>query len=183
CRARSACVSRRASKKSIPAIPAPSDRRAAPNTVNKSRPARWPVSCAYATLRHGGISDCPPRTRGEHARPVLVSGQRDSVRAVAPMSTLLRLLLVEDSADDAALVTRQLKRGGYQPICTRVQTQGEFRSAVASKEWDIIISDYTLPTYSGLMALADLRATGKDIPFILVSGTVGDAEAVRAMKA
>jgi signal transduction histidine kinase len=95
----------------------------------------------------------------------------------------LRLLLVEDSDDDAALVTHQLKRGGYQPACSRVETQAEFRAALSSGEWDIIISDYALPGYSGLMALADLHATGKDIPFILVSGTVGEAGAVTAMKA
>jgi signal transduction histidine kinase len=99
------------------------------------------------------------------------------------MSKPLRLLLVEDSEDDAALVMRQLKRGGYRPQCSCVRTQGEFRAALGSSEWDVIISDYALPGYSGLMALDDLRASGKDIPFILVSGTLGDAEAVRAMKA
>ncbi len=99
------------------------------------------------------------------------------------MSKPLRLLLVEDSDDDAALVTYQLRRGGYQPQCSRVETQEAFRAALSSREWDIIISDYALPRYSGLMALADLRATGKDIPFILVSGTVGEAGAVGVMKA
>jgi signal transduction histidine kinase len=99
------------------------------------------------------------------------------------LSKRLRLLLVEDSDDDAALVTHQLRRGGYQPECSRVDTQDAFRAALGSSEWDIIISDYALPGYSGLMALADLHATGKDIPFILVSGTVGEAGAVTAMKA
>jgi signal transduction histidine kinase len=99
------------------------------------------------------------------------------------MSKPLRLLLVEDSDDDAALVTHQLKRGGYHPACSRVETQEEFKAALSSSDWDIIISDYALPGYSGLMALADLHATGKDIPFILVSGTVGEAGAVTAMKA
>ena len=77
----------------------------------------------------------------------------------------------------------ELKRGGYKAICLRVESQDEFRSALASRDWDVIISDYSLPSYSGLRALADLHATGKDIPFILVSGTVGEAGAVAAMKA
>jgi len=95
----------------------------------------------------------------------------------------LRLLLVEDSDDDAALITHELRRGGYKAACLRVETREAFRSALASREWDIIVSDYALPGYSGLQALADLQATGKDIAFILVSGTVGEAGAVAAMKA
>ena len=95
----------------------------------------------------------------------------------------LRLLLVEDSDDDAALITHELRRGGYRPSCVRVQTEEEFRSALASQDWEVIISDYALPGYSGLRALADLKASGKDIPFILVSGTIGEAGAVSAMKA
>jgi signal transduction histidine kinase len=95
----------------------------------------------------------------------------------------LRLLLVEDSDDDAALIIHELRRGGYQPACDRVMTRESFVAAVAGREWDVIISDLALPGYSGLTALADLRATGKDIPFILVSGTVGEAGAVTAMKA
>jgi signal transduction histidine kinase len=98
------------------------------------------------------------------------------------MSRPLRLLLVEDSDDDAALVTHELRRGGYKPECLRVQTRDAFQSALA-RDWDIIISDHSLPGYSGLKALEDLRASGKDIPFILVSGTVGEAGAVAAMKA
>ena len=99
------------------------------------------------------------------------------------MSRPLRLLLLEDSDDDAALIVHELRRGGYKPACLRVETQEDFRAALAAREWDIIISDYALPTYSGLAALADLRASGKDIAFILVSGTVGEAGAVSAMKA
>jgi signal transduction histidine kinase len=99
------------------------------------------------------------------------------------VSRPLRLLLLEDSEDDAALITHELRRGGYQPACMRVQTRDEFRSALSASDWDVIISDYALPTYSGLRALVDLHSSGKDIPFILVSGTVGEAGAVSAMKA
>src|SRR5271155_2057123 len=96
---------------------------------------------------------------------------------------LLRLLLVEDDDDDAFLILRELKRGGYDPAFTRVQTGEEFEAALHAQLWDIIIADHTLPRYGGLTALTTLRSTGKDIPFILVSGTIGEAVAVEAMKA
>jgi|CZKU01.1.fsa_nt_gi signal transduction histidine kinase len=98
-------------------------------------------------------------------------------------SPRLSVLLVEDSVDDASLVVRELERGGFVPTIDRVETQAAFNMALASGTWDVIISDYTLPQYSGLSALADLRATGIDIPFILVSGTVGESGAVTIMKA
>jgi signal transduction histidine kinase len=95
----------------------------------------------------------------------------------------LRLLLLEASDDDAALVTHELRRGGYLPACTRVATREAFRSALFSRDWDVVVADFGLPAYSGLRALADLHASGKDIPFILVSGTIGEAGAISAMKA
>jgi signal transduction histidine kinase len=105
----------------------------------------------------------------------------------APLSvekdTPLHLLLVEDSDDDAALVLRELVRSGYVPDCRRVMSQAEFKEALEASSWDAIVSDHSLPGYGGLAALADLRASGRDIPFILVSGSVGEAVAVEAMKA
>ena len=95
----------------------------------------------------------------------------------------LHLVLVEDSDDDALLIVHELKRGGYEPLVHRVTTQEEFFKALERGPWDIIISDHSLPTYDGMSALADLQASGKDIPFILVSGTIGEAVAVSAMKA
>jgi signal transduction histidine kinase len=95
----------------------------------------------------------------------------------------LRLLLVEDSDADAELLLRVLARGGLQPHVERVLTGDAFKTALGRETWDIIISDYMLPGYSGMVALADLRATRRDIPFILVSGTIGEALAVEAMKA
>jgi signal transduction histidine kinase len=95
----------------------------------------------------------------------------------------LRVLHVEDSEDDSALVLRALSRGGFDPICERVYTQAAFKDALRAKDWDVIISDYSLPHYNGLTALADTREVGKDIPFILVSGTIGETGAVNAMKA
>jgi signal transduction histidine kinase len=98
------------------------------------------------------------------------------------VSKPLRVLLVEDSEVDASLVAHALARGGYTPICVRVQSQEEFKAALNEQPWDVILSDHSLPGYSGLRALADSRATGKDIPFILVSGTIGEDIAVEAMR-
>jgi signal transduction histidine kinase len=100
-----------------------------------------------------------------------------------PPRKSLRVLHVEDSEDDSMLVMRELRRGGFDPECERVDTQAAFKSALQSKDWDVIISDYSLPRYNGLTALADKKAGGRDIPFILVSGTIGEASAVDAMRA
>src|SRR5262245_51045560 len=94
----------------------------------------------------------------------------------------LRLLLIEDSDQDAALIVRELRRGGYEPEWERVATQDGFRGALGAGRFDLVISDYALPGYSGLHALHDLRASGRDIPFILVSGSVGEVLAVELMK-
>ncbi|HEX3771081.1 MAG TPA: response regulator [Polyangiaceae bacterium] len=93
------------------------------------------------------------------------------------------VLLVEDDDNDELLVLRALQRGGYAPSALRVDNREAFLAALKSRSWDVIISDHTLPQYSGLRALADLRDSGKDLPFILVSGTVGEAGAVEVMKA
>jgi signal transduction histidine kinase len=97
--------------------------------------------------------------------------------------TPLRVLLVEDSDDDAALVVRELERGGFDTTVERVMTREPFRDAMKREPWDVIISDYSLPDYGGLRALEDARDSGMDIPFILVSGTVGETVAVQAMQA
>jgi signal transduction histidine kinase len=110
------------------------------------------------------------------------SGTHVISRAVAG-GRALRLLLVEDSDDDATLVVHELRRGGYSPTVHRVLTRDAFLAALEGGPWDIIISDHTLPQYDGMSALADLQSTGKDIPFILVSGTIGEAVAVSAMQA
>jgi signal transduction histidine kinase len=92
-------------------------------------------------------------------------------------------LLVEDSDDDAKFVLHELESNGYRLRAQRVETRAAFMAALSSGAWDVIISDYTLPQYSGLGALADLRESGRDIPFLLVSGTVGEPAAVAVMKA
>jgi signal transduction histidine kinase len=94
----------------------------------------------------------------------------------------IRVLLVEDSEDDAALVVRELRRGAYAPAVKRVETEAAMRAAL-DDPWDVIIADYSLPQFSGLAALTLLKSTGMDIPFIVVSGAIGEEVAVAAMKA
>jgi signal transduction histidine kinase len=98
------------------------------------------------------------------------------------MAAPLRVLLVEDSEDDAVLITRELRRGDYAPTVERVETEAAMRTALA-EPWDVVISDYSLPKFGGPAALALLRASGLDIPFIVVSGAIGEEVAVAAMKA
>jgi two-component system, cell cycle sensor histidine kinase and response regulator CckA len=99
------------------------------------------------------------------------------------MAALLRVLIVEDNEDDAALVLRELVRGGldFEPL--RVQSSEEMVEALKGGPWDIVISDYALPSFNAPAALEVLKATGTDIPFIIVSGTIGEETAVAAMKA
>ena len=97
------------------------------------------------------------------------------------MAKPLQLLLVEDNPDDAEILLRELRRAGYEPIWQRVETEADFVARLAGP-LELILSDYSLPTFSGLRAAQLLRASGRDIPFILVSGMVGEEVAVEAMK-
>ena len=99
------------------------------------------------------------------------------------MSTPIRVLIVEDSEDDTVLVLRELRRGGYDPTYERVDTDKAMRDALDNRTWDIIICDYSMPKFSMPVALETLQEMGLDLPFILVSGTVGEEIAVKAMKA
>ena len=99
------------------------------------------------------------------------------------MSTPLQVLVVEDSADDAALLEAELRRGGYTPACHRIETAEELRAALARQHWDLVIADYQLPRFDGLSALALVKEGGLDLPFIIVSGHITEETAVAAMKA
>jgi len=94
----------------------------------------------------------------------------------------LRVLLIEDNEDDAALVTRALKDAGYEVSATRVETARGLRRALADASWDLAIADYTMPSFSGMKALSIIRQRRIDLPFIFVSGTIGEDVAVSAMK-
>src|SRR5271163_1077976 len=98
------------------------------------------------------------------------------------MGVPLHVLLAEDSADDGDLIIRELRRGGYAVDFERVETAEELQRAFERKEWDIIISDFSMPHFSGVDALALVRKKRPDVPFIFVSGTIGEETAVNAMR-
>jgi signal transduction histidine kinase len=95
----------------------------------------------------------------------------------------LRLLLVEDSEDDATLLLRELRRSGYDVSYARVETREGLERELGAGRWDVIIADYALPHFDGLSAFSAVRQRGLDVPFLIVSGTIGEDVAVAAMKA
>ena len=98
------------------------------------------------------------------------------------MTTPLRILLIEDSHKDAQLMLAQLRQNGYELTSDRVQTAEDLQTALESQKWDLILCDYQMPRFTGLEALRILKETNLDIPFIIVSGAIGEETAVQAMK-
>ena len=99
------------------------------------------------------------------------------------MEKPLRVLIIEDSEDDMLLLLRELKQSGYQVEYERVDTAPEMQSALNQKTWDLILSDFSMPDFNAPRALELLKASGLDLPFIIVSGTIGEETAVAALKA
>ena len=99
------------------------------------------------------------------------------------MARPLRVLIVEDSPDDAELMLIELRRGGFDPSWQRVESAAALRDALAHEPWEVILWDYTLPGFDAMAALALLTQTAKDLPFLVVSGTIGEEQAVQLMKA
>lgn len=100
------------------------------------------------------------------------------------MGVPLRVLIVEDSEDDALLLLRELRRGGYEPEHVRVDTAEAMEAALEEREWDLVVADHSMPAFSSQAALELLRGKGfEDLPFIIVSGQIGEQVAVDAMKA
>lgn len=97
-------------------------------------------------------------------------------------SVELRALIVEDSEDDTLLIVRELRSAGFDPRYERVETKSALSEALDLNEWDIVISDYHLPKLNAPAALAALQTSGRDLPFIIVSGAIGEETAVGAMK-
>ena len=97
------------------------------------------------------------------------------------MKRPLRVLLVEDRDSDAEIVLRELRNGGFAPEWERVETEAGFLDSL-QRDFDIILSDYSMPQFDGLRALALVKRRAPEIPFILVSGTMGEETAVAAMK-
>ena len=98
------------------------------------------------------------------------------------MDKPLRVLIVEDKADDAEIILRELKRGGYTVNWKRVESGDEMRAALEAESWNLILSDHRLPKFSSGKALVVLQEFGADIPFIIVSGSIGEDMAVAAMR-
>jgi serine phosphatase RsbU (regulator of sigma subunit) len=99
------------------------------------------------------------------------------------MATSLRVLMVEDSEDDAELLLIELRRGGFDVEARRVDTPAAMTQALDSHPWDVVLSDHNMPRFSSPEALEILRAHPGDVPFIIVSGSIGEDVAVSAMKA
>ena len=99
------------------------------------------------------------------------------------MDTSLRLLLIEDSENDAHLLVRELKRAGYDVGYERVDTEETLNAALDRQTWDLAIGDYSMPQFSGMAALRIIQERGLDLPFISVSGTITEETAVAAMRA
>jgi two-component system, cell cycle sensor histidine kinase and response regulator CckA len=99
------------------------------------------------------------------------------------MEKPLRVLMAEDSEDDALLIMHELRREGYDPVFERVDTSEAMKAALTRGAWDIVLSDHSMPQFNSLLALQVLRDSGMDLPFIIVSGKIGEEAAVAAMKA
>ncbi len=97
------------------------------------------------------------------------------------MPTPIRILMVEDSEDDALLLIRTLKKNGYEPQARRVQTAEDMTAALTKESWDIILCDYHMPGFSGMEALALIKQINLDIPIIIVSGAIGEETALECI--
>jgi two-component system sensor histidine kinase UhpB len=95
----------------------------------------------------------------------------------------LHVLIVEDSVDDSELICLELHRGGYEPRAERVETASQMAAALGLQDWDLVISDHSMPNFNAPQALRLLQASGQDLPFIIVSGSINEEVAVAAMKA
>jgi phosphoserine phosphatase RsbU/P len=84
----------------------------------------------------------------------------------------LRLLLVEDSERDAALLALYLRRGGYDAEIRRVETRDDLREQLRNGKWDIVVSDFNLPGFDAFAAMEDLRDSGKALPFVVLSAEI-----------
>ena len=109
--------------------------------------------------------------------------RRVAQQEVASKSPALRVLMVEDSEDDAELLVRELRKGGYEPSFQRVDTAADMQAALDRQPWDLVLTDHNMPNFSALGALSIIQNRGLDLPFIIVSGTIGEDAAVAAMKA
>src|SRR5690349_19400990 len=106
----------------------------------------------------------------------------DSAKDSAQRRGTLRVLVAEDSPDDYELVTRELKTAGFSLVSTRVDSGPAMARELESRTWDVVLSDWHMPGFGAAEAADVLRGKGIDVPFIIVSGTIGEDTAVEAMK-
>ena len=104
-------------------------------------------------------------------------------RDIIRMEKMLHILIIEDSESDSLLIERMIRKAGYKVFTKRVDTAFAVQNALDSWSWDIVISDYSMPSFSGSEALTLVQASGHDLPFIMVSGVMGEDTAVAAMRA
>jgi PAS domain S-box-containing protein len=142
--------------------------------------------------RPAAPSGARPRGAPAHSLPpVAVSPRsfREISQETTPEKTLLpkekplNVLIVEDLEDDALLMARELERDGYSVHYLRVDTPETMASALDAQSWDVILSDHAMPKFSAPLALAEIMRRGLDVPFLLVSGSIGEDQAVAMMKA
>ncbi len=98
------------------------------------------------------------------------------------MAKPIRLLIIEDVEDDALLVMREIRKGGVELISKRVDSKEDLVQALEQKTWDMAISDYSMPGFTGIDALKIVKKNDPDLPFILISGAIGEEIAVKALK-
>ena len=98
------------------------------------------------------------------------------------MAKPLRVLFVEDNPDDMELMLRLLRKEGYDPVYRRVDTDHELRLALLQEPWDLVLCDWSMPGFSAPMALEVVKASHRDVPFVIISGTIGEETAVAAMQ-
>jgi PAS domain S-box-containing protein len=115
-------------------------------------------------------------------RPRLAGFEVTGDNVISIMPGLLHVLIVDDSVDDTFFIVRELQRGGFQVAFERVETAAAMQAALQRNAWQMIISDYFLPQFNGTAALTLYQQQGLDIPFIIVSGVIGEERAVEIVK-
>src|SRR5687767_11407490 len=99
------------------------------------------------------------------------------------MGKLLRALIIEDHEDDTELMLRELRQSGYEVEFECVETAAAMQTVLTEKAWDVVLSDYSMSRFNALEALKLLKANGLDLPFIIISSSVGEETVVSAVKA
>lgn len=112
----------------------------------------------------------------------LLTGEEEPAGTETCMSKPIRILIVEDSEPDALLLLHELRRGAYEPTFERVDNPAAMSAALDQQSWDLVVADFSMPQFNALAALELLKQKQLDLPFIIVSGTIGEELAVAAMK-